>query len=360
MAKTAGIVGAGLIGRILALRLIREGWNVTIFDKDDTGGRKSCGFIAGGMLSLYSEAEIIGDLVVQLGQKSIILWPEILSFLGVESYLRVLGSVIVAHASDLSDLERVCFMVRRRFPEIFSDLCITDNICELVPGLSVSHGVHIKGEGDIDSMRLFRSLETALKSLGAIWRSHTAVREVSPGKIVGDEGSCHFDFVFDCRGIGARCDIEGLRGVRGEVILVRAPGVTIEFPTRMMHPRYSIYVVPRPDNTFLIGSTEIESCDFSEISVQSVLEMLSAAYSLHRGFAEARVLDMMTGCRPAFSDNLPRLFVGEGIMRINGLYRYGYLAAPAMVEEVMLYLKGSCGDYPALYRSLKSEQEACF
>ncbi|MGN7678374.1 MAG: FAD-dependent oxidoreductase [Anaplasma sp.] len=348
MVKSAGIAGAGLIGRLLALELLREGWQVSIFDQDDTTGRKSCGFIAGGMLSPYSEAETIGDLVVELGHRSLELWPKILHSINAETCIQMLGSVIVSHAGDLHELERMRSVISHRFPDLFGELRITHDIGALEQGLSVCHGMYIPGEGCIDSMRLFSSLNSAIKNMGIQWFSNTRVAEMSPMNIVTADRAYVFDMVFDCRGVGAKNEIAGLRGVRGEGILLHAPEVEISRPVRMMHPRYSLYVVPRCGHKFMIGATEIESCDFSEVSVKSALEILSAAYSLHKGFAEARVIDMMSACRPAFFDNLPRIFVDSGIMRINGLYRYGYLSAPALVREVITLLNHGDTRYPRL------------
>ncbi|SCV62541.1 tRNA 5-methylaminomethyl-2-thiouridine biosynthesis bifunctional protein MnmC [Anaplasma phagocytophilum] len=349
MVKTAGIAGAGLVGRILALALLRDGWRVTIFDRDDTIGKASCGYIAAGMLSLYSEAENTGDLVIDLGYRSMELWPQILSDIGAEFCLQALGSVMVAHAADLSDLEMKCAIIRNRFPDVFSELRITNKVYELEEGISAPYGMYIKGEGSIDSINLFKCLERALRDYGITWYSNVNVLKVQCAEIVTEQGLHTFDFVFDCRGVGAKSEVAGLRGVRGEAILVKAPGVTIKRAVRMMHPRYSVYVVPRQENMFIVGASEIESCDYSEVSVQSALEMLSAIYSLHRGFAEARILDMMSACRPAFRDNVPRVLVEDRAIRINGLYRYGYLCVPAIVEEVLSLLNGGTLNHQALF-----------
>ena len=103
-----------------------------------------------------------------------------------------------------------------------------------------------------------------------------------------------------------------------------------------MHPRYPIYIAPKPDHVFVIGATEIESEDRSPASVRSTLELLSAAYSVHSGFAEARVLEIATQLRPTLPDNLPALrWLGPRSLQINGLYRHGFLIAPAMLDATL-------------------------
>ena len=167
------------------------------------------------------------------------------------------------------------------------------------------------------------------------WHEKSKVDEVSEGTIHYAGKVERFDWVYDARGLGANAQVQDLRGVRGEVFWLDAPEVKISRPTRMLHPRYKIYIVPRPDNRYIIGATEIESEDKSPMSVRSSLELLSAVYSMHTGFAEARIVKTATNCRPALRDNLPSIEQGSKLTRINGLYRHGYLLAPAVVEQAL-------------------------
>jgi glycine oxidase len=136
--------------------------------------------------------------------------------------------------------------------------------------------------------------------------------------------------------LGARPDWQNLRGVRGEVIRLHAPEVSLTRPVRLIHPRYPLYIAPKQGHVFVVGATEIESDDMSPASVRSTLELLSAAYAVHSGFAEARILEIATQCRPALPDNLPSIRrLGERNIQVNGLYRHGFLVAPALLDVVM-------------------------
>jgi glycine oxidase len=91
----------------------------------------------------------------------------------------------------------------------------------------------------------------------------------------------------------------------------------------------------------VIGATEIESDDLSPASVRSALELLSAAYAVHPGFAEARILEIATQCRPTLPDNLPAVrWSAPRVMEVNGLYRHGFMIAPAMLDVVLELLDG--------------------
>jgi glycine oxidase len=145
--------------------------------------------------------------------------------------------------------------------------------------------------------------------------------------------------VIDCRGLAARDEQPELRGVKGELILVKTDEVTLARPVRLIHPRWPLYVIPREDHLFMLGATSIDAED-TGVSVRSALELLSAAYTLHPAFAEARIIEFGSGLRPAFPDNLPRITLARGNrILVNGLYRHGFLIAPALAEMTLNYVQ---------------------
>ena len=195
----------------------------------------------------------------------------------------------------------------------------------------------IPQEGQVDAQRFMQASSDYLLAHPMVtWHQETKVDEVKEEGIVVENALQTFDWIFDARGLGASEQVKNLRGVRGEVIWLDAPEVKITRPTRMLHPRYKIYIVPRPNDRYIIGATEIESEDKSPMSVRSSLELLSAVYSMHSGFAEARIVNMVTNCRPTLRDNLPNIEQGKRMTRVNGLYRHGYLLAPAIVEQALI------------------------
>jgi glycine oxidase len=154
--------------------------------------------------------------------------------------------------------------------------------------------------------------------------------------------------VLDARGLAAKDLFSDLRGVRGELVWLQAPDVDIKRPTRFLHPRYPLYLVPRPNHVYLLGASEIEAEDTSPISVRTLLELLTAAYCLNPKFTEARVLKTVTQVRPTLLDHLPKIKHTDGLMAVNGLYRHGFLIAPALVAEMMTKFS----DKPCSYSSI--------
>ncbi len=134
-------------------------------------------------------------------------------------------------------------------------------------------------------------------------------------------------------------DLSDLRGVRGERFVVRSTEVNLHRPVRLLHPRRSIYVVPWGDGLHMIGATVIERGDDGPVTVRSALELLGMAYTLHPAFAEAEIVEMGAGVRPAFSDNVPKVRVAGRTIHVNGLFRHGFLLAPVLSVLVADYLE---------------------
>jgi glycine oxidase len=198
-------------------------------------------------------------------------------------------------------------------------------------------GLLLPGEGQLDNRQLLDALLQSLQANGVAlhWHSGRAPADFQPGE------AGQADWLVDCRGLGARPQWTGLRGVRGEVIRLHAPDVTLTRPVRLIHPRYPIYIAPKPGQVFVVGATEIETDDLSPASVRSTLELLSAAYSVHPGFGEARLLEVAAQARPTLNDNLPALRqLGPRTIQVNGLYRHGFLIAPALLDATLALLHG--------------------
>jgi glycine oxidase len=153
--------------------------------------------------------------------------------------------------------------------------------------------------------------------------------------------------VIDCRGLAARHKQSELRGVKGELILIETDEVELSRPVRLIHPRFPLYVIPRGSNRFMLGATSIES-ESTGVSVRSALELLGAAYAVLPAFAEARILEFGSGLRPAFPDNLPRIAVNNEKIAVNGLYRHGFLLAPALAELMLGYVERGTVDNEAM------------
>ena len=128
-------------------------------------------------------------------------------------------------------------------------------------------------------------------------------------------------------------ELSGLRGVKGEMMILRSNDVKLTRPVRMLHPRHPVYVVPRPDGTFMVGATMIENEERARVTAQSLVELVNSAFAIHPAFAEAEVVETGSDVRPSFIDNLPRIVVEGRRIYLNGLYRHGFLLSPALASR---------------------------
>ncbi|GLO72856.1 hypothetical protein MACH17_43730 [Phaeobacter inhibens] len=140
--------------------------------------------------------------------------------------------------------------------------------------------------------------------------------------------------IIDCRGLAARDLLPDLRGVKGEMLVVRCNDAELHRPVRLLHPRFPLYIVPRGDGVFMLGATQIESSERTRATLRSVSELINAAYALHPAFGEAELLEIGVDARPAFPDNQPRIRHTQDRIYVNGLFRHGFLLAPSLAEMV--------------------------
>jgi glycine oxidase len=311
------IIGAGIAGAWQALLLAQAGRDVTLFERSNAAMMQSTSYWAGGMLAPWCEAEVAEPVIGRLGLRSLELWRQHLPDTPFN------GSLVVAHARDRADFERFARLTsgHRRLDAAA--------VTELEPSLDgrFREGLFYPDEGHVEPRRVLPQLHARIEAAGGTIAFDS---DTSPDDLDG--------IVIDCRGLAARDAQPELRGVKGEMILIETDEVELSRPVRLIHPRWPLYVIPRGDHRFMLGATSIESED-QGVSVRSALELLSAAYAVHPAFAEARIVEFGSGLRPAFPDNLPRIAIQNQRIAVNGLYRHGFLLAPALAELTLGYIE---------------------
>ena len=306
------VKGAGVAGLTVAWQLYRHGFDVTIHERAEKIGQGASGF-AGGMLAPWCERESAEEPVLTLGRLAADWWEAALP-----GHVQRRGTLVVASGRDTGELER--FAGRTSGWEWLDEQAIA----ALEPDLAgrFRKALFFRQEAHLDPR----------KALSAL----TAGLEESRMRFLFGPGShaTRYDRIVDCTGAAKIGRLANLRGVRGEMLRLETGDVTLSRPVRLLHPRHPIYIVPRERNRFMVGATMIESDDAGPITARSLMELLNAAYGLHPAFGEARLIDTGAGIRPAYPDNLPRVTEDGDTLHVNGLYRHGFLLAPAMAGEV--------------------------
>ena len=308
------IHGAGVAGLCVATALVTRGAQVSLYDPNGLPDTHCCSWWAGGMLALFCEGEAAEEPVIRLGQKAASWWQK----QGVDVVQK--GSLVVALARDKSELTR---FARRTEQHQNVD---EDGLAALEPDLAgrVRQGLFFETEAHLSPRDALKKLTENLISAGVTISSEVPASNPSSQLI-------------DCRGLSAQDALRDLRGVKGEMLVLHSKDITLSRPVRMLHPRHPLYIVPRGDGIFMLGATQIESSDRTRATVRSVLELLSAAFALHPAFGEAEILEIGVDARPAFPDNLPRIRHHNNIIYANGLFRHGFLLAPALAEMTADY-----------------------
>jgi glycine oxidase len=316
------VIGAGIAGAWQALLFAQAGHAVTLYERSDADMTLSTSHWAGGMLAPWCEAETSEPVITRLGLRSLDLWRQHFPQTPFN------GSLVVAHPRDRADFERFARLTsgHRRLD--------AGALSELEPSLEgrFREGLFYPDEGHVEPRRVLPELHARIAAAGGTVKFDS---DAAAGDIEGQDRN---GIVIDCRGLSAREEQKELRGVKGEMIIVETPEIELSRPVRLIHPRWPLYVIPRGDGRFMLGATSIEAED-TGVSVRSALELLGAAYSVHPAFAEARILEFGSGLRPAFPDNLPRITIDRNRIAVNGLYRHGFLLAPALAELTLAHVR---------------------
>jgi glycine oxidase len=312
------VLGAGITGLWQALTLARRGHRVALRDPAGLPSPASASALAGAMLAPYCEGEAGHELIRALGIESRGLW------LAAYPGAKRAGSLALALPRDQAEIQRFASMTTGR------RLLAEPEIASLEPALAgrFSRALYFEEEAHVEPAIAMADVLRMAEEAGLARGDSAAARDANPA-----------NWIVDCRGLAARDQLKTLRAVRGERLVIETGDVTLNRPIRLLHPRIPFYLVPWSRHRFMAGATIIESDDNGPATLRSVLELAGAAYSLHPAFAEARIISLDAGLRPAFPDNLPKIVARGRRIFVNGLYRHGFLLAPILASLTADYIE---------------------
>jgi glycine oxidase len=312
------VIGAGVAGLTAAFEIARrgatQGAQVELVEREAQAGQ-GCSRYAGGMIAPWCEAESAEPLVVSLGQEALAFWTHDIPVAAVS------GSLVVAPPRERAEL--IDFSRRTQHFETLDAAAMA----RLEPALAgrFETALYFAQEAHLDPRAAMAAVVERLKAM-----PNVALRFGVDARSLTDAA----DWTLDCRGFAAQHELAGLRGVKGEMLVLKSEDVGLSRPIRMLHPRRPAYIVPRGEGLFMVGATMIENEERARVTARSVVELVNSAFAIHPAFAEAEIVEMGSDLRPAFPDNLPRLTRRGRTIYINGLYRHGFLLAPALARRV--------------------------
>jgi glycine oxidase len=370
------VVGGGIVGMAVAWRARRRGMKVTVLERDVAGAGTSR--VAAGMLAPVVEVEFgdAGRRVLELGLRSLQLWPGFASDLqestGASVGLMRTGTLLVARDEDEArELERQ--LVFRRSLGLEVARLRPSEAREREPALAPTLRLALEAPDDhsVDPRLVLPALRQACESDGVQLREHARVARVElddsgeratgvtlqggervrAGQVVLAAGP----WSEQIEGLPAHAGVR-VRPVKGQILRLRdpaGPGLL-----RRVVRFGGGYVVPREDGRYVLGATVEERGYELAPTAGGVYEMLRDAHELVPGVSELEIEELSVGLRPGTPDNAPvigRAAVG-GVIWATGHYRNGILLAPLTAELVVGLLEGGSApaDAPAELDSLLS------
>ncbi|MGW0035212.1 glycine oxidase ThiO [Gordonia sp. NPDC003376] len=341
------VVGGGVIGLTCALRAGDEGWQVTVVD---AGEHLRAAWVAGGMLGSLGEGHPGEDALLDLSERSVARWPDLVARLGDPAVVTAHDSLFVAAgAADAGYLAQLADFVWSRRPRSTDRLAPVDAaaIREREPaiGSRLRGGYLARGEGAVDNRRLLAALRGALTAAGA---------RLESGRIadLADLDRYRPDRILLAAGAGI-ADLWPDAPVylaKGEVLRLRADRWTVPPPRHVIRARVdgrTVYLVPRSDG-IVVGATQYEG-DAHEwrsgtpgARAGGVADLLADAVEVYPGLREYTLTEVGVGFRPCSPDGLPIIRrLDERVLIACGHGRNGIMLAPYTADVFAALLADS-------------------
>lgn len=304
------ILGAGVIGLACADELLRRGHLVEVIDPAPGQGAS---FAAGGMLSPSAELWHGEEVLFDLGQRSLDLWPAYAEGLGVP--LHRTGTLVVGHDhGDLQQVERQATLTGGR-------LLTGHEVRALEPTAArVAGGLFLPDEASVDPRAVVAALLERVPITSTSARADVTV--IATGAVLPDPFT------------------PLVRRVGGEIARARMA----DPPTRTIRGWVrgeAVYVVPRPNGEVVIGATSDEHDEPAVPTVGGITRLLATARALLPALERAELLEAIARDRPGTADNLPLIGPsGEpGVVLAAGHFRHGVLLAPLTAQLIADHLE---------------------
>ncbi len=350
------IIGGGVMGCAIALRLAQRGVGVTVIERGIPGAEASSA--AAGMLAPQMEVSGPGPML-ELGLRSRALYPslavELADATGIDIGHVKSGVLALALTEDTErelGTRRVWQQARGMRVEALTGAAARER--EPALGEAVRAALLFPDDAQVNPKFLARALSQAAAAAGARFLQGRYVRRVR----IDAGAATGVDLDGDTLAAGAVVVAAGSwsglvegAGVPASVVRpARGQLVAIETRPPMFRHVLSVqgrgYLVPRRDGTVVAGSTT-EMVGFrKEVTVGGLAEILGLARTVVPALSDAPVIDTWSNFRPYTEDHLPVL--GPTPIRhlflATGHHRNGILLCPITAQAIAdLVATGNAG-----------------
>ncbi len=342
------ILGAGVIGMSLALRLRDEHRSVLLVERHEPAGEAT--HAAGGMIANCDPHT--PALLQPLADVSATMYPEFVRDIEAES----------GESADLRDTGTIAVFADCEAPTHAGVRPLTaDELARLEPSLRLNGTLWYLPERSVDPRGLGRALTKACRKRAVEFATGSEALEVltAAGRAMGvrtSHATYHAGAVVNCAGAWA-AKIQPLaiptRPVKGQMVCVvlqpsmggpHIPSFGICGKELVHHVVRTpdIYIIPRSDGRILLGAT-VEDAGFDKrTDPRTIQRLYRAGLAIAPILSSTRIHDAWAGLRPGSPDDLPIL--GEtaipGYFAATGHYRDGIMLAPATADAMAQLITG--------------------
>ena len=333
------IIGGGVIGMSLALRLKEQYLGVLIVEKGEPAGEAT--HAAGGMIASCDPHT--PKALLPLVETSARIYPGFVREIELESGesadLRDAGTIAIFEASETP----IC-QAAHRLDEL--------ELGRLEPSLNLDSNAWYLPERCVDPRGLGRALAKSARNRGVDFVTGSAVLEVmvSNGRATGvktSHASYSSGVVGNCAGAWA-AQIPPVsiptRPVKGQMLCVvpQAGGPHNTPLIRHVVRTPEIYIIPRSDGRILLGAT-VEDVGFNkQVDPDTIKRLFHQGVKVAPVLQTTRIHEAWAGLRPGSPDGLP--IIGEtslpGYYAATGHYRDGIMLAPATADAMAQLIIG--------------------
>ncbi|MGB1360565.1 MAG: glycine oxidase ThiO [Alphaproteobacteria bacterium] len=333
------IIGGGVCGLSCGLELAKLGYDTDIYEKNKIGTgatNKSGGMLAGGIENEPSEQNLW-----ELNAYSQSLWTDYKKSLEADSKIDIdyqdHGTMMVGTTAD--DMNQIEFLYNyQQSIGVNTEMLSARDITKIEPHLKTTGGMIVKSDHQVDSIKLTFALATAFTKLGGNVFEGTEIKKIihdgttATGIELNDGTIKTADKILIASGIDTPELLKDIiqipiRPLKGQML-------SLNMNTRLIDrviwaPK--TYLIPKSDNTLLIGATVEEQGLNNDITAGGIYSLLESAWRVLPSIEDLPIKDMWVGFRPTARDDAPIL----GKLPVNGLYmasghhRNGILLAPA-------------------------------
>ncbi len=343
MTKDVIIVGGGVIGCSIALRLARAGLKVAVIERGRIGCEASRA--AAGMLSPQAEASEPGPFL-DLCLRSRAMYRDFAELLkdstGVDIEYRDEGTLCVALVGE--DPNHVARWASwQKAAALPLEEISAEDLAALEPVVTkaAARAIFVPGDHQVENRRLMDALGAAIRQAGVevIEGAEVAALVIEGGQATGvicnDAPLAAGAVVVAAGSWSARLlQPAGLHvrvtPARGQMVAVRGVAGGLR---HVLHSSRA-YIVPRNDGRIVIGAT-VEYVGFNKaVTAGGIRGLLDAAIEMVPSLADADVVEAWAGFRPDTDDHLPVLGPCEiaNLFLATGHFRNGILLAPVTAE----------------------------